>query len=196
MFKMLWKTLLTYQTSMFHSGRSTVFAIKHYRCYSNINEDQTLKLSNEKVIPELDESQVERAPYFQDPSTQRIRSARKGQRWIDSLRVLCKGGNGGNGLPKFGGVGGRGKFIFETIQFLLQEDMQVINDALGQTHITATSDHHSHLKVVLFFEILKSGDGQTSRVKIGITITTGNTVGRSRGSIIVYNIHLQVGKFT
>ena len=30
------------------------------------------------------------------------------QNWIDSLRVYAKGGHGGNGIPKYGGVGGKG----------------------------------------------------------------------------------------
>ena len=30
------------------------------------------------------------------------------QKWIDSLRVHVKGGHGGNGHPKYGGVGGKG----------------------------------------------------------------------------------------
>ena len=50
-----------------------------------------------------------------------------------------------------------------------------INDPLGQTHSPASSDHYSHLIVVLFCEILKSGDwqtdGQAPRAKK--VITTG-----------------------
>ena len=30
------------------------------------------------------------------------------QKWVDSLRVYVKGGHGGNGMPKYGGVGGKG----------------------------------------------------------------------------------------
>ena len=30
------------------------------------------------------------------------------QNWIDSLRIACKGGQGGNGFPKYGGLGGNG----------------------------------------------------------------------------------------
>ena len=37
----------------------------------------------------------------------------------------------------------------------------VINDPLGQTHSPpAGSDHHFHLKIILFLEILKSGNGR------------------------------------
>ena len=51
--------------------------------------------------------------------------------------------------------------------------MSAINDPLGQTHSPASSDHYSHLKIVLFNEILKRGrtDGRTDgpRAKIGTT---------------------------
>lgn len=36
------------------------------------------------------------------------RYAKDRQKWIDSLRVYCKGGHGGNGFPKMGGIGGKG----------------------------------------------------------------------------------------
>ena len=35
-------------------------------------------------------------------------SGRGAQNWIDSLRVHVKAGHGGNGHPKYGGVGGKG----------------------------------------------------------------------------------------
>ena len=38
--------------------------------------------------------------------------------------------------------------------------MCAINDPLGQTNSPASSDQFSRLKVVLFCEILKSGDGR------------------------------------
>ena len=44
--------------------------------------------------------------------------------------------------------------------------MYAINDPFGQTHSPASSDHYSHLKVVLFCEILKSGDGRSYRHKM------------------------------
>ena len=36
--------------------------------------------------------------------------------------------------------------------------MCAINDPLGQTHSPASSDHYSHLKVILFWDIWESGD--------------------------------------
>ena len=60
------------------------------------------------------------------------------------------------------------------------------NDPLGQTYSHASSDHYSHLKVVLFCcEILKSGtdrraDVQTPSMKVVIIKLT---LGRPRGSL-------------
>ena len=35
-------------------------------------------------------------------------TGRGSQNWIDSLRIYCKAGNGGNGTPQYGGLGGNG----------------------------------------------------------------------------------------
>ena len=40
--------------------------------------------------------------------TKRPGTGKGTQRWVDSLRVNCKGGNGGHGLPQYGGNGGNG----------------------------------------------------------------------------------------
>lgn len=32
--------------------------------------------------------------------------------FVDTLRLTCKGGHGGNGLPKFGGIGGQGGCVY------------------------------------------------------------------------------------
>lgn len=40
--------------------------------------------------------------------TTRPGTGRGALRWIDSLRVYCRGGHGGNGLPTYGGLGGQG----------------------------------------------------------------------------------------
>ena len=41
-----------------------------------------------------------------------------------------------------------------------KQNMCAINDPLGQPHSPASSDHYSHLKIVLFCVILKSEDGR------------------------------------
>lgn len=40
------------------------------------------------------------------------RSRRKGQNFIDSLRIHVQGGAGGMGHPKYGGIGGRGGNVY------------------------------------------------------------------------------------
>ena len=47
-----------------------------------------------------------------------------------------------------------------------RQDMSAINDPFGQTHSPDNSDHYSRLKVDLFCELLKSGDGRTKIVII------------------------------
>ena len=63
--------------------------------------------------------------------------------------------------------------LSKTSRVKLRQDLCAINDPLGQTHGPAICDHYSRFKVVLFCEILKSGDGrtdvQTTRAKIVIT---------------------------
>ena len=47
-----------------------------------------------------------------------------------------------------------------------------VYDPLGQTHSPASSDHYSHVKVVLFCDILKSG-----RTCVKIVFTTDHNCG-------------------
>ena len=71
-----------------------------------------------------------------------------------------------------------------------KQDTRAINDPLGQTHISASSDHYFRLNFVLCCEILKVGtDGRTEERKDGrtevqtttgsanIVITTGHDCG-------------------
>ena len=48
-----------------------------------------------------------------------------------------------------------------SVAYNAEQDMCAINDPLGQTHSPASSDHYFHSKIVLFCEILKSGDRRT-----------------------------------
>ena len=58
--------------------------------------------------------------------------------------------------------------------------MCAINDPLSQTNSSASSAHYSRFKIVLFCEILKSGDGcmdgRTDNIA-KIVITTGHDSG-------------------
>ena len=46
-----------------------------------------------------------------------------------------------------------------------KQDMCAINDPFGQTHSLASSDNYYHLKVLLFCEIFKIGDGHADGQK-------------------------------
>ena len=59
----------------------------------------------------------------------------------------------------------RGKVVIQFLLFLTKllqkvQDMCTFNDPLGQTHSPDSSKYYSRLKVVLFCDILKSGDGR------------------------------------
>ena len=47
---------------------------------------------------------------------------RKKQLWIDSLRIYCKAGSGGNGTPTYGGLGGPGGSV--TIKVASEEKVR------------------------------------------------------------------------
>ena len=68
--------------------------------------------------------------------------------------------------------------------------VSAINDPLGQAHNTARSDHYSHLKLVFFCAVLKSGAGRTWCMKT-VIITTGSDCCRPSGSMLQIKIHLR-----
>lgn len=55
-------------------------------------------------------------------SLQRIPNKLKGK-FVDTLRLSVKGGHGGNGLPKYGGVGGQGGCVY----CVAKEDLSLTN---------------------------------------------------------------------
>ena len=66
-----------------------------------------------------------------------------------------------------------------------KQDMCAINDPQGQTDSPASSDHCSHLKVVLFCEIFKSEDGRTDGRAYVRTIIYVRMDGRTKRAKIV-----------
>ena len=52
----------------------------------------------------------------------KLLSSRKKQLWIDSLRIYCKAGSGGNGTPNYGGLGGPGGSV--TIKVASEEKVR------------------------------------------------------------------------
>jgi len=93
--------------------RSLTWCVAARRCRW-LSDDSSLR----PTLPNVDDAKVLSSPHGHiDPSTQRIRVSRKKARnWVDSLRIFCKAGAGGNGLPKRGGVGGKGgDCVFESV---------------------------------------------------------------------------------
>ena len=52
----------------------------------------------------------------------KLLTSRKKQLWIDSLRIYCKAGSGGNGTPTYGGLGGPGGSV--TIKVASEEKVR------------------------------------------------------------------------
>jgi len=52
----------------------------------------------------------------------KLLTSRKKQLWIDSLRIYCKAGSGGNGTPNYGGLGGPGGSV--TIKVASEEKVR------------------------------------------------------------------------
>ena len=70
--------------------------------------------------------------------------------------------------------------------------MCAINDPPGQTQSPASSDHFSHFKFLLVFEIFKSGDGQKDRQHVQKQLSLlAVTVDRPRGSIYCIFINIK-----
>ena len=55
------------------------------------------------------------------------------QKWVDSLRVYAKGGHGGNGMPKYGGIGGKGgDIIIKASESHVQRTLRPTKQNMGK----------------------------------------------------------------
>ena len=79
-----------------------------------------------------------------------IRKANKGrtQNWIDSLRIYCRGGAGGTGLPSHGGVGGRGGAVWVVGSEKVKDLKRVRKDNVKQRFIAESGGNSSKLRIV------------------------------------------------
>ena len=73
-------------------------------------QDSWVPLARKKTLSRL--GKMVRSTIARMVSQNARRKAGREQKWIDSLRIYCVGGHGGNGLPKYGGCGGQGGSIF------------------------------------------------------------------------------------
>ena len=72
----------------------------------------------------------------------------KAQNWIDSLRIYCRGGAGGTGLPSYGGVGGRGGDVWVVGSEKVKDLKRVRKENLKQRFIAEPGGNSSKLKIV------------------------------------------------
>ena len=68
----------------------------------------------------------------------------------------------------------------------------VVNDPLCQTHSPVSSDHYSHLKIVLFCSIFKIEDGRTF---VKIMVTTGRVCGSASWIKSTFSARQKWGKY-
>ncbi|XP_046993741.1 GTP-binding protein 10 homolog [Schistocerca americana] len=85
-------------------------------------------------------------------------------KFIDSLRIHVKGGSGGNGLPKYGGVGGKGGDVYAVAkEGITLKDVQ---KKFPTKRISATSGGNSLRTSILG----KPGEDKVIEVPTGITV--------------------------
>ncbi|KRT80230.1 hypothetical protein AMK59_6599, partial [Oryctes borbonicus] len=86
--------------------------------------------------------------------------------FIDSLRLLVKGGSGGNGLPKFGGIGGQGG----DVQLVAKENstLENIRSLYRNKRVVAKHGRDSTHNFILGVP----GESVKVEVPIGITVFT------------------------
>nr|CAH7768205.1 unnamed protein product [Callosobruchus chinensis] len=91
----------------------------------------------------------------------------------DSLRVFVQGGSGGNGLPKFGGVGGKGGNVIAVAKENITLE-QVYKANASKRYIAPSGRHASHN-----FILGTPGEDLKFEVPVGVTLVTdaGNKLG-------------------
>ncbi|EDW75967.1 uncharacterized protein Dwil_GK15220 [Drosophila willistoni] len=84
--------------------------------------------------------------------------------FLDTLRLTVRGGHGGNGLPKYGGVGGQGGCVY----FVAKEGLSLrkVAQGLKDKRISASSGEDSS-KVSIFG---KRGQDQRIEVPVGVQV--------------------------
>ncbi|GLV41622.1 uncharacterized protein CBL_06851 [Carabus blaptoides fortunei] len=95
--------------------------------------------------------------------------------FLDSLRLLVKAGNGGNGLPKYGGVGGQGGDVF--VVATEDESLAGVIKKWPKKRISAGHGHNSHHNYIL------GPPGQPAKIEVPLGITVLRDDGRVIGEI-------------
>lgn len=95
--------------------------------------------------------------------------------FIDSLRLLVKAGNGGNGLPKYGGVGGQGGDVF--VVATEDESLAGVIKKWPKKRIAAGHGTNSHHNYIL------GPPGQPAKIEVPLGITVLRDDGRVVGEL-------------
>nr|CAD7261253.1 unnamed protein product [Timema shepardi] len=85
-------------------------------------------------------------------------------KFLDSLRLYVRGGTGGMGLPKYGGVGGKGGSVY--VMAKEEGDLKSVSKKHSSKRVLAGHGGHSHKNRVLGCP----GEDQYVEVPLGVTI--------------------------
>uniref|UniRef100_A0A0A9Z9B9 GTP-binding protein 10 n=1 Tax=Lygus hesperus TaxID=30085 RepID=A0A0A9Z9B9_LYGHE len=99
----------------------------------------------------------------------------KKSRFVDSLRLLVRGGSGGHGLPKYGGVGGPGGDIY--VKGKEDATLKSVAKANPSKRVVASHGENSLKNRILGLK----GNDVTIEVPLGITVY--NEMGQALGEI-------------
>nr|CAD7432104.1 unnamed protein product [Timema monikensis] len=95
-------------------------------------------------------------------------------KFLDSLRLYVRGGTGGMGFPKYGGVGGKGGSVY--VMAKEEGDLKSVSKKHSSKRVLAGHGGHSHKNRVLGCP----GEDQYVEVPLGVTIIDehGRVLGR------------------
>ena len=107
------------------------------------------------------------------------RKSNKGQaqNWIDSLRIYCRGGNGGTGLPSHGGVGGRGGDVWVVGSDNVKDLKKVRKNNPKQRFIAESGGNSGKLKIV-------GEPGKDIEVKSPVGVSVVSDEGKTLGELL------------
>ncbi|XP_054163067.1 GTP-binding protein 10-like, partial [Oppia nitens] len=93
--------------------------------------------------------------------------------FVDSLRIKVTGGPGGHGLPKFGGIGGKGGNVF--VEAVDGIKLKKINEKIKQFK-GQSGENSAHYRVI-------GKDGADCVIKAPVGVTIINEMGRKLGEL-------------
>ncbi|CAH1993901.1 unnamed protein product [Acanthoscelides obtectus] len=104
----------------------------------------------------------------------------------DTLRIFVQGGAGGNGLPKFGGVGGKGANVVAVAKENLTLE-QVYKANRSKRYIAASGRHSTH-------NFILGTPGEDLKVEVPVGVTLVTDFGKKLGELNEENEELVLAK--